>query len=237
MRLAVVNLEDKNDQFSAALSIARSLVKENESVLLVDLDPQAYITRTLNIVDPEKTINDVLSWEAKLEDTFMEAEGLTIVPADIQLSLLNISLAWSDQREIYLKTALDMLSENFDHIIIDCPGSLSFLTINSLYACDMAIIPTVRNSWNKDHMNEVELMSLNACEELVGTKVVSMDNSSNILNDLSSHFINNNKVVILNNADKETLEEVPVYSNRTSSHNYSKMAVMQEIKNYTIHLN
>lgn len=108
MRLAIVNPQEKAGKINTSLAFARTLAKRNNKVLVIDLEPLAKLTYALGGQYLKKTMTDVLSWDEKLEDVIVEADGVDLAPADIRLAAIEISMAWADNREIYLKTALDL---------------------------------------------------------------------------------------------------------------------------------
>jgi chromosome partitioning protein len=123
---------------------------QGKKVLLVDSDPQADLTTALGWPDQdalpmtladimEKTINDV---DFNNRDAILRhAEGVDVIPASIELSGMEMSLVNAMSREYTLKGYLDQIKHEYDHIIIDCPPSLSMLTINALATADSVIVP------------------------------------------------------------------------------------------------
>ena len=111
-------------------------------VLLVDIDPQGNCTTSCvnqfalaESGDP--TLYDVFVNATPLEDTLIEVEdNLYLAPALINLASVELSIASEMARELFLKSAIDEMSESFDFILFDCPPSLSLLTVNALVASD-----------------------------------------------------------------------------------------------------
>ena len=237
MRLAIVNPRKKAGNNSATLAFVKTLVKRNKKVLIIDLDPLAHLTYELGIQYAKKTITDVLSWDERLENVIIEAEGVDIVASDIRLAAIEISLAWTDNREIYLKTALDLLQKEYDYVIMNCTASLSFLTIHALYACDVAILPTDKVINSKEELDEEMSITLGACEELLGSRAVKVDNRSNVFDQFFSLVQQNHRVLLLEQPEwtEETTEPEPVTV--PSSPGKDILPTQEILLNYRIFLN
>ena len=130
---------------TSAVNIAASLGVLGYKVLLVDLDPQGNATSGVGISKKslKKSIYDVLLGESDARDTIVETrfENLHIIPAHISLAGAEYNLYQGNGAERVMKNALEPIKEDYDYIIIDCPPSLSMLTINAMVASDGIIIP------------------------------------------------------------------------------------------------
>ena len=122
-----------------------NLGKKKKKVLLIDLDPQANASSGLGIDKSqlEKTIYDVIINETPIDEVIYESGTLNvdICPANINLAGAEVELVSAISREQVLKGALESIRDSYDYVIIDCPPSLSLLTINALTATDKIIIP------------------------------------------------------------------------------------------------
>lgn len=138
--ISVANHKGGIGKTTSTINIGAGLVTKNKKVLLVDLDPQANLTQSLGITNPEITIYDNL----KGEDVVYPVEvkkNLYVIPSTLDLSAAEIELSSEPGREYILKEILSKLSSKFDHILIDCPPSLGLLTINALTCSDFVYIP------------------------------------------------------------------------------------------------
>lgn len=144
--LAFVNQKGGVAKTTSVVNVGAAMARAGKKVLLIDLDPQGNLSQSLGYnenVDNGITIADVLQGE-KLDDA--TRRKLTdfpykLVPADIRLSGLEVTLVDAERRDYLLKDAIGGLEEDFDYILIDCPPSLGILTIMALTAADKVYIP------------------------------------------------------------------------------------------------
>lgn len=143
--LTLANQKGGVGKTTTAVNLAAFLGKKKKKVLVIDLDPQGNATSGLGVDkgELETTIYDVLVNEEPMADAIWEssAENVSICPTNINLAGAEIELVNVMSREQVLKEALKPISDDYDYILIDCPPSLSILTINALTASDGVIIP------------------------------------------------------------------------------------------------
>ena len=143
--LTLANQKGGVGKTTTAVNLPAFLGKKKKKVLVIDLDPQGNATSGLGIDKSEldSTIYDVLVNEEPMADSIWEssAANVSICPTNINLAGAEIELVNVMSREQVLKSALAPVKDDYDYIIIDCPPSLSILTINALTASDGIIIP------------------------------------------------------------------------------------------------
>ena len=142
--LAVANQKGGVAKTTTVASLGAAMADEGRRVLLVDLDAQGCLTFSLG-QDPDKlpvSVHEVLLGEVEPNAALVTTmEGMTLLPANIDLAGAEAMLLMRAGREYALKRALAKLSDQFDVVIIDCPPSLGVLTLNGLTAADEVIVP------------------------------------------------------------------------------------------------
>ena len=130
---------------TTAINLAAGLATHNQRVLLVDLDPQGNATMGSGIDKNslESNLYQVLIGESNIEQARVKSEsgGYDVLPANRELSGAEIDLVQMEQRERQLKAAIDTVATQYDFVLIDCPPTLSLLTLNGLAAAHGVIIP------------------------------------------------------------------------------------------------
>ena len=142
--IAVTNQKGGVGKTTTAVNLSACVAALGKRVLLVDIDPQGNATSGLGKTDAvEKTVYDVLIGEATAQEATVDTGfgPLSLIPTAIELAGAEIELVAVENREKLLKEALEPVREQYDYIFVDCPPSLSLLTLNALTAADSVLIP------------------------------------------------------------------------------------------------
>ena len=148
--LAVSNQKGGTGKTTTCENLGIGLAQEGKKVLLVDTDPQASLTVALGYPRPDDlpfTLSDAMEKImteqpiAPGEGLLHHPEGVDLMPANIMLSGLEVSLVNAMNREKILKQYLDTVRREYDFILLDCMPSLGMLTVNALAAADQVLIP------------------------------------------------------------------------------------------------
>ena len=132
------------------MNLGIGLAKEGKRVLLIDADPQGSMTISLGYSEPDEMeyslatlmLNIVNDEKLNMEKTILHhKEGVDLIPANIELSAIEVSLVNVMSRELILRSLVEKLKDFYDFIIIDCMPSLGMLTINALACADSVLIP------------------------------------------------------------------------------------------------
>jgi chromosome partitioning protein len=143
--LVVANQKGGVGKTTTAINLSASLAATKRKVLMVDLDPQGNATMGSGVDkhELENSLYDVLMGECKIADAIVNSEeaGYHVLPTNADLTAAEVELMDMPMRESRLRLALAEVKDQFDYIIIDCPPSLSMLTINAMVAAQGVLIP------------------------------------------------------------------------------------------------
>ncbi len=143
--IAITNQKGGVGKSTTAINLASCLWEEGKKVLVIDIDPQGNTTSGLGIEKDELkfSVYDLLIGNCSIKDSIisMEYPNLDIIPSNIDLSGAEIELLEFEDKEQRLKDSLSIVRDDYDYVYIDCPPSLSMLTINALCAADSLLIP------------------------------------------------------------------------------------------------
>ena len=159
--LAVANQKGGVGKTTTSVNLAAGMAQSGRRVLLVDLDPQGNATTGsgVNKSKLERTVYHVLLGLADASNIRMRVEsGYDLIPANRELAGAEVELVDLPNREGRLRAALERVGSEYDFILIDCPPSLSLLTVNAFAAADQVLIPM-----------QCEYYALEGLSDLVGT--------------------------------------------------------------------
>ena len=143
--IAIANQKGGVGKTTTAINLSACLAEAGQRVLAIDFDPQGNATTGLGLEKEqiEDTVYELLLGDCTLEDCLMRdvQENLDVLPSDSNLAGAEIELLDVENKESVLNGYLETIRDQYDFIIIDCPPSLSLLTINALVAADTVLVP------------------------------------------------------------------------------------------------
>ena len=199
--IAVANQKGGVGKTTTCVNLAAAFAGMNYPVALLDLDPQGNATIGCGI-NPRKLMVsacEVLLGERSLQDTFLQPEGLKfdLLPSNGDPTAAEVILLQRDEREFALKRALEPVLAQYAWIFIDCPPSLSILTLNALTAADSVLIPMQCEYYALEGLtsllNTIEQIrsSVNPNLEIEGLLRTMYDGRNNLATAVSDQLIEN----------------------------------------------
>ena len=148
--IAICNQKGGVSKTTTTVNLGVGMVREGKRVLVIDADPQGNLSQSLGIENPDEleialpTIMEQIIMDEEFEVSegiIHHVEGIDLMPCNIDLSGVDVSLVNAMSREFVLKTYVDCMREYYDYILIDCMPSLGMITINALVCANSVLIP------------------------------------------------------------------------------------------------
>ena len=142
--IAIANQKGGVGKTTTAVNLSAAIAQAGKKVLMVDLDPQGNPTSGFGrAVNERSSVYDALMGRAEVKNCIQDTDikKLKLIGADIRLAGAEVELVSVKEREFFLKKLLGPLREDYDFIFIDCPPSLSLLTLNAMAAADSVLVP------------------------------------------------------------------------------------------------
>jgi len=158
MVISIINQKGGTGKTTTAINLGRALALNNQKVLLVDIDPQGNLSYSLSIADDVNGLSEVMMGEVTLDEAIVSKEGVDVLPSNLLLADIELTLHKVENRERILDEVLGKVKKEYDYILIDCPPSLSLLTVNALTTSDNVIIPIL-----------LDVLSLQGLRQIIGT--------------------------------------------------------------------
>ena len=148
--VAIANQKGGVGKTTTTFNLGVALAHAGKRVLLIDFDPQGDLTTYMGIHDPDNipvTLSTLMERSIKDEDInskeaiLKHDEGIDLIPSNLELSSMEVSLVNAMSREFTLRNCLSDIKDKYDYVLIDCMPSLGMITINALACADKVIIP------------------------------------------------------------------------------------------------
>ena len=143
--IAIANQKGGVGKTTTSINLSASLAAKGKKVLVIDTDPQGNTTSGFGVEknDLDNTVYELMLSECSIKECILKdvIDGVSIIPSNVNLAAAEIELIGVDRKEYLFKRKVEWIKDGFDYIIIDCPPSLSMLTINAMTTADTVLVP------------------------------------------------------------------------------------------------
>lgn len=143
--IAIANQKGGVGKTTTSINLSASLASKGKKVLVIDMDPQGNTTSGFGVDknELENTIYELILGECSVQECILKEviENISIIPSNVNLAAAEIELIGVEKKEFILKNEIDWVKDQYDFIIIDCPPSLSMLTVNAMTTANTVLVP------------------------------------------------------------------------------------------------
>lgn len=143
--IAIANQKGGVGKTTTSINLSACLAAKGKKVLMIDIDPQGNATSGygINKNELENTVYELLLGECSIQDCIIKniIKNVSVLPSNVNLAAAEIELADETKKEYILRKEIDWVRDQYNYIIIDCPPSLSMLTINAMTTSDSVLVP------------------------------------------------------------------------------------------------
>ena len=143
--IAIANQKGGVGKTTTSINLSACIAAKGKKVLVIDIDPQGNTTSGYGIEknELENTIYELILGDCSIEDCILKEvfPNISILPSNVNLAAAEIELIGVEKKEYILKNEVDWVKDKYDFIIIDCPPSLSLLTVNAMTTADSVLVP------------------------------------------------------------------------------------------------
>lgn len=143
--IAIANQKGGVGKTTTTINLSAALANAGKKVLVIDTDPQGNTTSGLGVEknDIENTIYELMLGECSVHECILKdvIKNVSLIPANVNFAAAEIELIGIEKQEYILKNEIDWVKEQYDYILIDCPPSLSLLTVNAMTTANSVLVP------------------------------------------------------------------------------------------------
>lgn len=173
--IAIANQKGGVGKTTTAINLSAALAEKGKKVLTIDLDPQGNTTSGLGIDknNCKYTVYELMLDECSIKQCIRSNiyDNLCLIPSNVNLAATEIELIGVNDKEYILKNEVEWIKDDFDYIIIDCPPSLSMLTVNALTTADSVIVPIQCEYYALEGLSQL-LHTINLVKERLNSKLI-----------------------------------------------------------------
>ena len=145
MIISITNQKGGVGKTTTSINLSACIAAKGKKVLVIDIDPQGNTTSGYGIEknELENTIYELILGDCSIEDCIIKdiMPNISILPSNANLAAAEIEMIGVEKKEFILRNEVDWIKDRYDFIIIDCPPSLSFLTVNAMTTADSVLVP------------------------------------------------------------------------------------------------
>ncbi len=192
--MSIINQKGGTGKTTTTINLGVALSKQCKKILLIDLDPQGHLSFSLGVHTHSYSLVDLLTKEVSFEQVAIQEHGLTIIPSHHSLTNVELQLVNTPNRDQQLWNCLKSHVHNYDYVLIDCPPSLSLLTLNALVFTQKVIVPMQMEVLSMYGLEQIITtiekvqQSLNSSLELYGVLPIMVDYRKNITKEILEHI-------------------------------------------------
>lgn len=143
--IAITNQKGGVGKTTTSINLSACLAEKKKKVLVIDIDPQGNTTSGFGVEknDLDNTIYELILGECSIKDCIINdvIPNVSVLPSNVNLAAAEIELIGVEKKEYILRNEVDWVRDSYDFIIIDCPPSLSMLTVNAMTTADTVLVP------------------------------------------------------------------------------------------------
>ncbi len=172
--ISIANQKGGVGKTTTTINLAAALGELGKKVLVIDMDPQGNTSSGIGVEkdEVENTIYELILDECSIEECIKKniLDNVSLIPSNVNFAAAEVELIGLEKAEFRLKNAVDWIKDQYDYILIDCPPSLSTLTVNALTASDSVLVPIQCEYYALEGLSQL-IHTINLIKERLNNKI------------------------------------------------------------------